>query len=55
MEYLGSQELRETIQGALNKTEAFKVLPNGLVLPNTGIIQNNNREEQRETQEKTHT
>ena len=47
MEYLGSQELRETIQGALNKTEAFKVLPNGLVLPNTGIIQNNNREEQR--------
>ncbi len=47
MEYLGSQELRQTIQGALNKSEAFNGFTKWVGFGNAGIIQNNSREEQR--------
>ena len=47
MEYLGSQELRQTIQGALNKSEAFNGFTKWVGFGSAGIIQNNNREEQR--------
>jgi TnpA family transposase len=47
MEYLGSQELRSSIQGALNKSEAFNGFTKWVGFGNAGIIQNNNRDEQR--------
>ncbi len=47
MEYLGSQELRQTIQSALNKTEAFNGFTKWVGFGSAGMIQNNNREEQR--------
>lgn len=47
MEYLGSQELRQTIQGALNKSEAFNGFTKWVGFGNAGIIQQNSREEQR--------
>ena len=47
MEYLGSQELRQTIQGALNKSEAFNGFTKWVGFGNAGIIQNNNRDDQR--------
>ncbi|MGL5833109.1 MAG: Tn3 family transposase, partial [Waterburya sp.] len=47
MEYLGNQELRQTIQGALNKSEAFNGFTKWVGFGNTGIIQQNSREEQR--------
>lgn len=47
MEYLSSLELRQTIQSALNKTEAFNGFTKWVGFGNAGIIQNNNREEQR--------
>ncbi len=47
MEYLGSQKLRQTIQGALNKSEAFNGFTKWVGFGSAGIIQNNNREEQR--------
>ena len=47
MEYLGSQELRQTIQGALNKSEAFNGLTKWVGFGSAGMIQNNNREQQR--------
>ncbi len=47
MEYLGSQELRSSIQGALNKSEAFNGFTKWVGFGSAGIIQNNNREEQR--------
>ncbi len=47
MEYLSSQELRQTIQGALNKSEAFNGFTKWVGFGSAGIIQNNNREEQR--------
>lgn len=47
MEYLGSQDLRQTIQGALNKSEAFNGFTKWVGFGNAGIIQQNSREEQR--------
>jgi TnpA family transposase len=47
MEYLGSQELRQTIQGALNKSEAFNGFTKWVGFGNAGMIQLNCREEQR--------
>jgi TnpA family transposase len=47
MEYLGSQELRSSIQGALNKSEAFNGFTKWVGFGNAGIIQQNSREEQR--------
>ena len=47
MEYLSSQELRQTIQGALNKSEAFNGFTKWVGFGNAGIIQQNSREEQR--------
>ena len=47
MEYLGSQELRQTIQSALNKTEAFNGFTKWVGFGSAGMIQNNNRESQR--------
>jgi TnpA family transposase len=47
MEYLGSQELRQTIQGALNKSEAFNGFTKWVGFGNAGMIQQNSREEQR--------
>ena len=47
MEYLGSQELRQTIQGTLNKSEAFNGFTKWVGFGSAGIIQNNNRDEQR--------
>ncbi len=46
LEYLGSQDLRQTIQGALNKSEAFNGFTKWVGF-GRGIIQNNSREEQR--------
>jgi TnpA family transposase len=47
MEYLDSQELRSSIQGALNKSEAFNGFTKWVGFGNAGIIQQNSREEQR--------
>ncbi|MEO1669282.1 MAG: Tn3 family transposase [Cyanobacteria bacterium J06631_2] len=47
MEYLSSQELRQTIQGALNKSEAFNGFTKWVGFGNAGMIQQNSREEQR--------
>ncbi|MEM9510212.1 MAG: Tn3 family transposase, partial [Cyanobacteria bacterium P01_E01_bin.35] len=47
MEYLGSQDLRQTIQGALNKSEAFNGFTKWVGFGNAGMIQQNSREEQR--------
>jgi len=44
MEYLSSQELRQTIQGALNKSEAFNGFTKWVGFGNAGIIQQNSRE-----------
>ena len=47
MEYLGSQELRQTIQSALNKTEAFNGFTKWVGFGSAGMIQNNNQDSQR--------
>ena len=47
MEYLASEELRRTIQGALNKSESFNGFTKWIGFGSAGVIPNNNRDEQR--------
>ena len=47
MEYIASEELRRTIQGALNKSESFNGFTKWIGFGSAGVIPNNNREEQR--------
>jgi TnpA family transposase len=47
MEYIASEELRRTIQGAMNKSEAFNGFTKWVGFGGAGVIPNNNRDEQR--------
>lgn len=47
LEYLGSEELRDIIQGAINKSEAFNGFTKWVGFGNSGVITSNSRDEQR--------